>query len=62
MGWGLAVLQLRQGLGQELGGSLGTSWLSVLVLSQEAAPLRPGDSPPRAQTSSVIRMVHKPGR
>lgn len=28
---------LRQGLGQELGGSLGTPWLSVPVLSQEAA-------------------------
>lgn len=46
LGWGLAVPQLRQGLGQELGGSLGTSWLFVLVLSRKLPPSTPGTTRP----------------
>lgn len=61
-GWGHAAL--RKGLGQELGGSLGTPWLSVLVLSQEAAlsPCPMGTTCPGLGTSSVIGMVGKAER
>lgn len=60
MGVGSAAAQA--GAGTRAGGLPGDILVICPGPEQEAAPLSPGDNPPRAWASSVIRMVHGPGR